>query len=126
VTLLFTDVEGSTAALHALGTTYGDSLALHRRLIREAIAAHAGAEVDTQGDAFLAAFASADSALHAARDAQRALAGAAWPGDVVLRVRMGIHTGEPEQRDQGYVGLDLHRGARICAAAHGGRSSSRA
>lgn len=121
VTLLFTDVEGSTAALHALGTTYGDSLALHRSLIRDALAAHAGVEVDTQGDAFLAAFASADGALRAAREAQRALAGAAWPGDVALKVRMGIHTGEPEQRDQGYVGLDVHRGARICAAAHGGQ-----
>jgi predicted ATPase/class 3 adenylate cyclase len=121
VTLLFTDVEGSTAALHTLGTTYGDSLALHRTLIREAIAAHGGREVDTQGDAFLVAFGSADAALRAARDAQRALGSAVWPDGVELKVRMGLHTGEPEQRDQGYVGLDVHRGARICAAAHGGQ-----
>jgi len=121
VTLLFTDVEGSTAALHALGTTYGDSLALHRMLIRDAIAAHDGVEVDTQGDAFLAAFGSADGALHAARDAQRALAAATWPGGVALKVRMGLHTGEPELRERGYVGMDVHRGARICAAAHGGQ-----
>jgi len=121
VTLLFTDVEGSTAALHALGTSYGDALALHRALIREVIASHGGVEVDTQGDAFLVAFGSADGALNAARDAQRALASAVWPGDTELRVRMGIHTGEPELRDRGYVGLDVHRGARICAAAHGGQ-----
>jgi predicted ATPase/class 3 adenylate cyclase len=121
VTLLFTDVEGSTAALHALGTSYGDALALHRTVIRDAIAAHAGVEVDTQGDAFLAAFASAEAALRSARGAQEALAAAAWPDGVELKVRMGVHTGEPEQRDRGYVGLDVHRGARICAAAHGGQ-----
>lgn len=121
VTLLFTDVEGSTSALHALGTSYGDSLALHRTLIRAAIAEHGGVEVDTQGDAFLAAFGGAAAALRAARDAQRALSSAVWPAGVELRVRMGLHTGEPEQRDRGYVGLDLHRGARICAAAHGGQ-----
>ena len=113
--------KGSTAALHALGTSYGDALALHRALIREVIASHGGVEVDTQGDAFLVAFGSADGALNAARDAQRALASAVWPGDTELRVRMGIHTGEPELRDRGYVGLDVHRGARICAAAHGGQ-----
>jgi predicted ATPase/class 3 adenylate cyclase len=121
VTLLFTDVEGSTAALHVLGTSYGESLALHRSLIRRAIAEHEGVEVDTQGDAFLAAFGSAERALRAARDAQRALAEARWPDGVALRVRMGVHTGEPELRDTGYVGLDVHRGARICAAAHGGQ-----
>ncbi|HET7366744.1 MAG TPA: tetratricopeptide repeat protein [Gaiella sp.] len=121
VTLLFTDVEGSTAALHALGAAYGDSLALHRTVIRETADAHGGVEVDTQGDAFFVAFGSADAALRAARDAQRALATVAWPAGIELKVRMGIHTGEPEQRDRGYIGLDVHRGARICAAAHGGQ-----
>ena len=121
VTLLFTDVEGSTAALHTLGTAYGDSLGLHRTVIRGAIAAHGGVEVDTQGDAFFVAFGSADDALHAARDAQQALASASWPDGLQLKVRMGLHTGEPEQHDHGYVGIDLHRGARICAAAHGGQ-----
>ena len=121
VTLLFTDVEGSTAALHALGAAYGDSLALHRTVIRETADAHGGVEVDTQGDAFFVAFDSADAALRAAREAQRALATVTWPAGIELKVRMGIHTGEPEQRDRGYIGLDVHRGARICAAAHGGQ-----
>ncbi|HET8742767.1 MAG TPA: tetratricopeptide repeat protein [Gaiella sp.] len=121
VTLLFTDVEGSTTALRTLGSAYGDALELHRSLIRDAVARHDGVEVDTQGDAFLVAFARAESALQAARDAQEALAAATWPGGVALKVRMGVHAGEPEQRDAGYVGLDVHRGARICAAAHGGQ-----
>jgi predicted ATPase/class 3 adenylate cyclase len=121
VTLLFTDVEGSTAALHALGTAYGDALALHRSVIREVIARRGGVEVDTQGDAFLVAFSSADAALRGAREIQEALAGAEWPGGVELKVRMGLHTGEPELRDRSYIGLDVHRGARICAAAHGGQ-----
>jgi predicted ATPase/class 3 adenylate cyclase len=121
VTLLFTDVEGSTAALHSLGAAYGASLGLHRTVIRGALAAHGGVEVDTQGDAFFVAFDSADDALRAARDAQQALASASWPDGLELKVRMGVHTGEPEQHEQGYVGIDLHRGARICAAAHGGQ-----
>ncbi len=121
MTLLFTDVEGSTTALRTLGSAYGDALELHRSLIRDAVSRHDGVEVDTQGDAFLVAFARAESALQAARDAQEALAAATWPGGVALKVRMGVHAGEPEQRDAGYVGLDVHRGARICAAAHGGQ-----
>jgi len=121
VTLLFTDVEGSTAALHTLGAAYGHALGLHRTVIRNAIAAHGGVEVDTQGDAFFAAFGSADDGLRAARGAQQALASASWPDGLELKVRMGLHTGEPELHDDGYVGIDLHRGARICAAAHGGQ-----
>jgi len=116
VTFLFTDIEGSTRLLHELGERYAEALAEHRRLLREAFAAHGGVEVDTQGDAFFIAFARASDALAAADDAQRALA----PGPV--RVRMGIHSGEPVVTDEGYVGLDVHRAARICSAAHGGQT----
>ena len=113
VTLLFTDIEGSTRLLDALGAAYADALAEHRRRIREAVAQHGGVEVDTQGDAFLCVFRSARDAVLAATAAQTALA------ETPVRVRMGIHTGEPTLTDEGYVGLDVHRGARICAAAHG-------
>lgn len=115
VTLLFTDIEGSTKLLQRLGDDYGATLAEHRRILRDAFDAHGGAEVDTQGDAFLVAFARATDAVAAATEAQRALA--ATP----IRVRMGIHTGEPLRSAEGYVGLDLHRGARIAAAGHGGQ-----
>ena len=121
VTLLFTDVEGSTELLRRLGPSYGDVLATHRRLLREAMAEHGGAEVDTQGDAFFFAFPTAAGAVHAAADAQRALAAEAWPDDDPVRVRMGIHTGEPEQQETGYVGLDVHQAARIAGAGHGGQ-----
>src|SRR3954462_2094182 len=115
VTLLFTDIEGSTRLLESLGDGYADALAEHRRLVRGAVAAHGGAEVDTQGDAFFCAFSRARDAVLAASDAQRALSGAR------VRVRMGIPTGEPALTADGYVGLDVHRRARICAAAHGGQ-----
>ena len=113
VTLLFTDIEGSTRLLDALGAAYADALAEHRRRIRDAVAHHGGVEVDTQGDAFLCVFRSARDAVLAATAAQTALA------ETPVRVRMGIHTGEPTLTDEGYVGIDVHRGARICAAAHG-------
>jgi class 3 adenylate cyclase len=115
VTLLLTDIEGSTRLLEQLGAEYEDVLAEHRRLVREAVAAHAGVEVDTQGDAFLCAFARASDAVAAAEAAQRALA------STPVRVRMGLHTGEPTRTPEGYVGLDLHRGTRIMAAGHGGQ-----
>jgi predicted ATPase/class 3 adenylate cyclase len=115
VTLLFTDIEGSTRLLDALGTAYSEALAEHRLLIRASVAEHGGDEVDTQGDAFLCVFRSARDAVLAATAAQRALA------PTPVRVRIGIHTGEPALTDEGYVGLDVHRGARICAAAHGGQ-----
>ena len=115
VTLLFTDIEGSTRLLDALGTSYSEALAEHRRLIRASVSAHGGTEVDTQGDAFLCVFRSARDAVLAATGAQRALA------PTPVRVRIGVHTGEPALTDEGYVGLDVHRGARICAAAHGGQ-----
>jgi predicted ATPase/class 3 adenylate cyclase len=121
VTLLFTDIEGSTRLLHELGDRYGDALADHRRLLRESFRERDGREVDTQGDAFFVAFATASQAVAAAVATQRRLAAHRWPGGVQLRVRMGIHTGEPTLTDEGYVGVDLHRGARICAAGHGGQ-----
>src|SRR5205807_3484691 len=115
VTLLFTDIEGSTRALQELGDRYPEVLAEHRRTLRGAVTEHRGVEVDTQGDAFFIAFATASDAIAAAHAARRALA--ASP----VRVRMGIHTGEPRATPDGYVGIDVHRGARICAAGHGGQ-----
>jgi predicted ATPase/class 3 adenylate cyclase len=116
VTLMFTDIEGSTRLLHELGgDRYVQVLADHRSALRTAVTEHDGVEVDTQGDAFFIAFARAPDAVAAARAAQRALA--ASP----VRVRMGVHTGEPTVTSEGYVGIDVHRGARICAAGHGGQ-----
>ena len=115
VTFLFTDIEGSTRLLERLGSEYEGVLSHHRRLIRAAVAAHDGIEVDTQGDAFLCVFQRAADAVAAAADAQRSLA------ETDVRVRMGIHTGEPTPTEEGYVGVDLHRGARVMAAAHGGQ-----
>lgn len=115
VTFLFTDVEGSTQLLQELGDAYADVLVEHRRVLREAFARHGGVEVDTQGDAFFVAFAKASDALAAAAEAQQALAGGR------VRVRMGLHTGEPLLTDEGYVGMDVHRTARIAAAGHGGQ-----
>ena len=115
MTLLFTDIEGSTRLLHELGDGYGDALDDHRRVVRAACADHDGVEVDTQGDAFFMAFARASDAAAAAVDAQRGLA------DGPVRVRMGLHTGEPRVTDEGYVGIDVHRGARIAAVGHGGQ-----
>src|SRR5947209_15139937 len=113
VTLLFTDVEGSTRLLRELGDGYGEALHEHRRRLRAAFAEHEGVEVDTQGDAFFVAFARASNAVAAAADCQRALAGGP------IRVRMGLHTGEPRVTEEGYVGLDVHKGARIAAVGHG-------
>jgi predicted ATPase len=115
VTFLFTDVEGSTRLLAEHGDGYPELLAEHRRLLRGAFAAHGGVEVDTQGDAFFIAFARASDAVAAAHAGQEALA--ATP----VRVRMGLHTGEPRLTGEGYVGMDVHRGARIAAAGHGGQ-----
>jgi predicted ATPase/class 3 adenylate cyclase len=119
VTLLFTDIEGSTRLLRELGNRYEKVLDDHRRLLREAFAAQEGTEVDTAGDGFFYAFPRARNALIAAVEGQRALAGHEWP--LPLRVRMGMHTGEPLSTETGYVGLDVHRAARIMSAAHGGQ-----
>jgi predicted ATPase len=115
VTFLFTDIEGSTRLLHELGDGYADALAEHRRALREAFGSRGGVEVDTQGDAFFCAFGDAAAAVEAAGAAQAALV------EGLVRVRMGLHTGEPDLTDEGYVGLDVHLGARIAAAAHGGQ-----
>ena len=115
VTFLFTDIEGSTRLLGELGDAYADALAEHRRALRAAFEAHRGAEVDTQGDAFFVAFSRASDALAAAGEGQQALAGGP------ISVRMGLHTGEPVVTDEGYVGIDVHRAARIAAVGHGGQ-----
>src|SRR5438093_298256 len=115
VTFLFTDVEGSTRLLQEHGTRYAELLAEHRAALRTAFARHGGVEVDTQGDAFFIAFARATDAVSAAGAAREALSGGP------IRVRIGIHTGEPQLTDEGYVGIDVHRAARIAAAAHGGQ-----
>jgi predicted ATPase/class 3 adenylate cyclase len=114
VTFLFTDVEGSTRLLQELGDAYADVLSEHRGVLRDAFARHNGVEVDTQGDAFFVAFARASDALAAARDSTKAL-------DGPVRVRVGVHTGEPLVTEEGYVGIDVHRAARIAAAGHGGQ-----
>jgi YVTN family beta-propeller protein len=119
--MLFTDIEGSTRLLQQLGDGYGELLAEHRRILRDAVAAHGGREMDTQGDAFFFAFARARNAVGAAIDAQRGLAAHEWPDGVQCRVRMGLHTGEPSVLEEGYHGLGLHRGARIAASALGGQ-----
>ena len=116
VTLLFTDVEGSTRLLEELGAdAYGARLAEHHRVCREAWAAHGGVEVSTAGDAFFVAFAQPSAALAAAGAAQHALA------PVGVAVRMGVHTGEVNVTETGYIGIDVHRAARIAAAGHGGQ-----
>lgn len=121
VTFLFTDIEGSTQLVTALGDAYLPVLEAHHALIRRAITDHAGVEVSTEGDAFFAVFSSAPDAVHAAADAQRALATHSWPDGVSVRVRMGLHTGTGRLGGDSYVGIDVHRAARIAAAGHGGQ-----
>lgn len=122
VTFLFTDVEGSTRLLKQLRDRYGEVLAEHRRILREAFTARGGEEVDTQGDAFFYVFSRARDATDAAAAAQRSLAAHSWPEGLEFRVRIGMHTGEPVVSDEGdYHGLGVHRAARIMAAAHGGQ-----
>jgi YVTN family beta-propeller protein len=121
VTFLFTDIEGSTRLVKALRERYPEVLADHRRLVRAAVAAQDGYEVDTQGDAFFVAFASAKQAVLCALAIQRALGAHAWPADGRVRVRIGIHTGHAVPAGDGYTGLAVHRAARISAAARGGQ-----
>ena len=120
VTFAFTDVEDSTALLLKLGDLYGDTLAEHRRIVREAFSAE-GVEIDTQGDAFFFAFPRAHDAVAAAAEVQLAHAAFDWPHGAVVRVRVGLHTGEPHVGEEGYLGLDVVRAARICTAARGGQ-----
>src|SRR2546423_6978575 len=121
VTFLFTDIEGSTQLLRDLGDGYASVWKQHQLIIREALAAAAGAEVGTEGDSFFAAFSSAPGAVRAAVAAQRGLAAHAWPAGFAVRVRMGLHTGDGVLIGSDYVGMDVHRAARIASAAHGGQ-----
>jgi class 3 adenylate cyclase len=121
VTFLFTDIEGSTKLLQQLGDGYAAVVADHRRILRETFGGAGGREVDTQGDAFFYSFQRARDAVRAAVEGQRALAAHDWPHGAQVRVRMGLHTGEPAVGDEGYIGLDVVRAARICSAGHGGQ-----
>jgi class 3 adenylate cyclase len=121
VTFLFSDIEGSTRLLEQLGERYGDVLRDHRRILRDELEDAAGREVDTQGDAFFFSFTRARDAVRGAVAAQRALAEHEWPDGAAVKVRMGLHTGEPTVGEEGYLGMDVVRAARICSAGHGGQ-----
>jgi predicted ATPase/class 3 adenylate cyclase len=121
VTFLFTDIEGSTRLLQELGPAYAELLSLHHAVLRACIQEWHGVEVDTQGDAFFVVFQRASDALQATAAMQRSLATQVWPQGASVRVRMGLHTGEPSLSSIGYVGLDVHRAARLCSAGHGGQ-----
>src|SRR6266852_1883041 len=121
ITLLFTDIEGSTLLLQHVGEQYSHVLAQCRQLLHAAFQRFHGHEVDTQGDAFFFAFARATDAVSAAVAAQRALASHTWPDQTAVRVRMGLHTGEPQRTEDGYVGLDVHLAARLMSVGHGGQ-----
>src|SRR5918997_5538969 len=120
VTFLMTDIEGSTRLLQTLGDRYPKLLAEHYGLLREAFAS-GGVEVRTEGDAIFSVFHDAPTAIAAAIEGQRSLAAYAWPPDATVRVRMGIHSGVGRLLHADYVGLDVHRTARIMAAGHGGQ-----
>jgi class 3 adenylate cyclase/DNA-binding CsgD family transcriptional regulator len=121
VTLMFTDIEGSTRLLQRAGPSYPDVLRGHHAIVREAIAEHGGHELRTYGDAFFIVFAEAVGAAAAAAEIQRRLATHQWPGGFAVRTRIGLHTGEPRIVDGDYVGIDVHQAARISDAAHGGQ-----
>ncbi len=121
VTLLFTDIEGSTRLLQQLGNRYADVLAEYRQVLRSACRQWNGHEVDTQGDAFFVAFVRAIDAVSAVVDVQRTLAAHSWPQGAIVRARMGLHTGEPSVAAEGYVGLDVHFAARLMSAGYGGQ-----
>ncbi|MEK9137246.1 MAG: adenylate/guanylate cyclase domain-containing protein, partial [Bacteroidota bacterium] len=121
ITFLFSDIEGSTQLLHRLGERYATVLADQQRLLREAFQQWGGREIDTAGDGFFVAFDSAKRAVAAAVTAQRAVAAHTWPGGVSVKVRMGLHTGEPAAVGSGYVGIDVHRASRICSSGYGGQ-----
>jgi class 3 adenylate cyclase len=122
VTFVFSDIVGSTGLLKQLGDTdYATLLAVHRRLLRDIFAAHDGQEIDTQGDAFFYSFVRARQAVAAAIEVTRAHATASWPGGVDVRIRLGLHTGEPAVGDEGYTGLDVVRASRIASVGGGGQ-----
>src|SRR5689334_25149409 len=122
VTLFFSDMEGSTRLARALGDAWPALLARHRDLLREVVETEGGTVVDCQGDSMFAVFRSASAGARAATEAQRRMAAEPWPDGVVVRVRIGVHTGEPAQTvDGGYAGVDVSHAARLCAAGHGGQ-----
>ncbi len=122
VTLLFSDMEGSTALVKRLGDEWPGLVARHRELLRVAVEAESGVVVDSQGDAMFAAFRSARAAVRAAVRAQEHMARERWPQDAAVRLRMGLHTGEPDRTEDGaYAGIDVVHAARLCAAGHGGQ-----
>ncbi len=121
VTMLFADIEGSTVLLQELGDAYAGVLGLYRSTLREAVDRHGGVEVDTAGDGYFASFPDAGNALEAAFECQAALAAGRWPNGVTVRARLGLHTGSVRVVDRTYLGLDVHRAARIAAAGHGGQ-----
>jgi class 3 adenylate cyclase len=121
VTFLFSDIEGSTRLLERLGDRYEEVNREHGRLLREQLEAAGGREIDKHGDAFFFSFPRAKDAVRGAVGAQRALTAHAWPEDIEVKVRMGLHTGEPTIGEEGYVGMDVVRAARICSAGHGGQ-----
>ena len=121
VTFLFTDIEGSTRLLQQVGDQYAEVLSGYREILRSAATSYGGQEIDSPGDACFFAFSRVSDAVAAAVDAQRALGTHAWPEGTGARSRMGIHTGQPTAREGDYVGIDVHRAARICDAGHGGQ-----
>ncbi len=121
VTFVFSDIEGSTSLLKALGDRYGDVISGHRELMRESFTSRGGVEIDTQGDAFFFAFTRARDAVTAAVEAQRQHATYEWPDGHTVRVRMGLHTGEPAVGSEGYLGIDVVRAARLCTVGRGGQ-----
>jgi DNA-binding NarL/FixJ family response regulator/class 3 adenylate cyclase len=121
VTFLFTDVEDSTGFVRELGDAYGGLIADHRRLVRGTLADRGGYEIDCRGDEFFLAFARPDDAVETAIAIQQNHESHAWPGERPVRVRMGIHTGEPAIEEGDYVGIDVHHVARLCSAGHGGQ-----
>jgi class 3 adenylate cyclase len=121
VTFLMTDVEDSTGLVERLGERWDDALARQRELVRSSIRAAGGEEIDAHGDELFAAFSHASAAATAAREIQRAFAAEPWPDGAAVRVRIGLHTGEPRLSDEGYLGIDVHVVARVCAAGHGGQ-----
>jgi class 3 adenylate cyclase len=121
VTFLFTDIEGSTELVRTLGERYAEMLGEHRQLLRDAFAEHEGWEIDTQGDAFFVAFDRVKNAVLAAVAMQRSLAAHAWSSEPAPKIRIGLHTTEPQLWSEGYVGVGVHRAKRICDVGHGGQ-----
>jgi class 3 adenylate cyclase len=120
VTFVFSDIEGSTALMKRFGAGYAELIADHRRIVRETFGRHQGIEIDTQGDSFFFAFARARDAVTAAVELQRIHAEYEWPGGETVRVRIGLHTGEPAVGEEGYLGVDVVRAARLSATGAGG------